>query len=78
MRAEIERSMEKIAEFCHQWQVIELALFGSVLSPSAWQRKALIGSGVNTPGYLCVAEVICGGSSQPLASLQHESSMFAG
>ena len=31
MREEIERSMEKIAEFCHQWQVIELALFGSVL-----------------------------------------------
>jgi len=23
--------MENIAEFCHKWQVIEFALFGSVL-----------------------------------------------
>jgi hypothetical protein len=27
----IELPMEKIAEFCHKWQVTELALFGSVL-----------------------------------------------
>ena len=27
----IKLPMEKIAEFCHKWQVIELALFGSVL-----------------------------------------------
>ena len=27
----IELSMEKIAEFCHKWQVTEFALFGSVL-----------------------------------------------
>lgn len=27
----INLPLEKIAEFCHQWQVIELALFGSVL-----------------------------------------------
>lgn len=29
--AAIELPMEKIAEFCHQWQVSEFALFGSVL-----------------------------------------------
>ncbi|MFE4108358.1 nucleotidyltransferase family protein [Almyronema epifaneia] len=27
----IELPMEKIAEFCHKWQVTEFALFGSVL-----------------------------------------------
>jgi predicted nucleotidyltransferase len=27
----INLPMEKIAEFCHQWQVTEFALFGSVL-----------------------------------------------
>jgi uncharacterized protein len=27
----IDLPLEKIAEFCHQWQVTELALFGSVL-----------------------------------------------
>lgn len=27
----IDLSLEKIAEFCHRWQVTELALFGSVL-----------------------------------------------
>jgi predicted nucleotidyltransferase len=27
----IELPMEKITQFCHKWQVIELALFGSVL-----------------------------------------------
>jgi len=27
----IELPMKKIAEFCHKWQVTELALFGSVL-----------------------------------------------
>ncbi len=27
----IELPTEKIAEFCHKWQVIEFALFGSVL-----------------------------------------------
>ena len=27
----IELPMEKIGEFCHKWQVIEFALFGSVL-----------------------------------------------
>jgi hypothetical protein len=27
----IELPMEKIAEFCHRWQVTEFALFGSVL-----------------------------------------------
>ncbi|HEY9658786.1 MAG TPA: nucleotidyltransferase family protein [Allocoleopsis sp.] len=27
----IKLPMEKIAEFCHKWQVIEFALFGSVL-----------------------------------------------
>lgn len=31
MRIAIELPMEKIAEFCHKWQVTELALFGSVL-----------------------------------------------
>lgn len=29
--AAIELPMEKIAEFCHKWQVTEFALFGSVL-----------------------------------------------
>jgi uncharacterized protein len=29
--AAIDLPMEKIAEFCDRWQVIELALFGSVL-----------------------------------------------
>ncbi len=28
---EIDLPMEKIAEFCHQWQVTEFTLFGSVL-----------------------------------------------
>jgi predicted nucleotidyltransferase len=28
---EIELSVEKIAEFCHKWQVVEFALFGSIL-----------------------------------------------
>ncbi|MEY2834150.1 MAG: hypothetical protein RLZZ574_3410 [Cyanobacteriota bacterium] len=28
---EIDLPMEKIAEFCHKWQVTEFALFGSVL-----------------------------------------------
>ncbi|MDA0265571.1 MAG: nucleotidyltransferase domain-containing protein [Cyanobacteria bacterium] len=28
---EIDLPMEKIAEFCHKWQVSEFALFGSVL-----------------------------------------------
>ena len=27
----IDLPMEKIAEFCHKWQVIEFALFGSIL-----------------------------------------------
>ena len=27
----IKLTMEKITEFCHKWQVTELALFGSVL-----------------------------------------------
>lgn len=27
----IELPMDKIAEFCHKWQVAELALFGSIL-----------------------------------------------
>ncbi len=27
----IELPMEQISELCHKWQVIELALFGSVL-----------------------------------------------
>ncbi len=31
MRWAIELPIEKIAAFCHQWQVTELALFGSVL-----------------------------------------------
>ena len=31
MRSAIELPMEKIAAFCQQWQVTELALFGSVL-----------------------------------------------
>jgi uncharacterized protein len=31
MRSKIELPMEKIAAFCHQWQVTEFALFGSVL-----------------------------------------------
>jgi uncharacterized protein len=31
MRSAIELPMEKVAAFCHQWQVAELALFGSVL-----------------------------------------------
>jgi predicted nucleotidyltransferase len=29
--AAIELPIEKIAEFCHKWQVTEFALFGSVL-----------------------------------------------
>ncbi|MEN9222583.1 MAG: nucleotidyltransferase family protein [Thermostichus sp. BF3_bins_97] len=29
--AEIDLPMEKIVEFCHQWQVTEFALFGSIL-----------------------------------------------
>ncbi len=29
--AAIELPMERIAEFCHKWQVTEFALFGSVL-----------------------------------------------
>jgi hypothetical protein len=29
--AQIDLPMEKIAEFCHKWQVTELALFGSIL-----------------------------------------------
>jgi uncharacterized protein len=31
MRSAIELPMEKVEAFCHQWQVAELALFGSVL-----------------------------------------------
>lgn len=31
LSAAIELPMEKIAEFCDRWQVIEFALFGSVL-----------------------------------------------
>ena len=31
MTIAVELPMEKIAGFCHQWQVTELALFGSVL-----------------------------------------------
>ena len=31
MTIAVELPMEKIAEFCHKWQVTEFALFGSVL-----------------------------------------------
>lgn len=31
MNAHIEIPQEKIAAFCHRWQITELALFGSVL-----------------------------------------------
>jgi predicted nucleotidyltransferase len=31
IKSAIELPMEQITEFCHQWQVTELALFGSVL-----------------------------------------------
>jgi hypothetical protein len=31
MNSAIELPINKIAEFCHQWQVIEISLFGSVL-----------------------------------------------
>jgi hypothetical protein len=31
MKSHIDIPMEKVAYFCHRWQITELALFGSVL-----------------------------------------------